>query len=255
MKIVQTSEEEFKDRTHWYEAMLDAYTDPISVTDMNKNITFLNKSALTVLGKTRDETLGKYCGNVWNVDICKNERCGIEYMKCGKGKSVFSVGDATFTTMASYITDRHGNNIGHIEVVANITDDMKNAREIQQMHELAENEKFELKAIINAIDESFLRVTYDIDMDMLELNDYTVECFGVPREKLIGAKITDKMPAEEVGSFRKQWKKMLEGEIIKGEGERMFRNGVERIWYIYTPIIDTTGKTCKVMMMGQVIKR
>jgi PAS domain-containing protein len=31
---------------------------------MDKNITFLNQAALTILGKTRKEVIGKYCGNV-----------------------------------------------------------------------------------------------------------------------------------------------------------------------------------------------
>ena len=33
---------------------VSGYELPISVTNMQKNITFLNKAALTILGKTRD---------------------------------------------------------------------------------------------------------------------------------------------------------------------------------------------------------
>jgi len=122
LKKSQNSENEFREKVHWYEALLDAFEEtPISVTDMNKNLTFLNKAALTILGTTREATMGKYCGDVWNVDICKDERCGIEYLKCNKGKSEFQVGDNIFTTLASYIKDSEGNNIGHIEVVNNVT--------------------------------------------------------------------------------------------------------------------------------------
>jgi len=46
-------------------------------------------------------------------------------MKRGEGKSVFHVGDQTFTTFASYIKDLNGNNIGHIEVVSNITEETR----------------------------------------------------------------------------------------------------------------------------------
>jgi methyl-accepting chemotaxis protein len=82
----------------------------------------LNLAALKIVKKTREEVIGQYCGDVWDVDICKDERCGIECMKRKKGsKSVFQVGDETFTTHASYIKDRNGKEIGHIEVVANIT--------------------------------------------------------------------------------------------------------------------------------------
>jgi len=127
LKKSQNSEKEFREKTHWYEALLDAFEEtPISVTDMNKKITFLNKAALSILGTTKEATMGRYCGDVWNVDICKDNRCGIEFLKCGKGKSVFHVGDNIFTTKASYIKDSEGNNIGHIEVVDNVTEDRMN---------------------------------------------------------------------------------------------------------------------------------
>jgi len=112
----------FADKMQWYEAMLDAFDDmPISATDMDKNITYLNKAALSILGKTKENTLGKNCGEVWGVDICRDKRCGIEHLKQGKGKSIFNVGDTFFTTIASYIKDRKGNNIGHVEVVSNVS--------------------------------------------------------------------------------------------------------------------------------------
>jgi PAS domain-containing protein/HAMP domain-containing protein len=138
MKGMVSDGEHFKDKVHWYEALLDAFIEsPISVTDMDKNVTFLNQAALNILGKTREEVVGKKCGCVWGVDICKDERCGIEYLKRGMGKSVFNVGDAIFTTDASYIKDRNGNNIGHIEVVANITESTNkleyNKKEVEQL--------------------------------------------------------------------------------------------------------------------------
>ena len=115
---LQKSEKSFKEKIHWYEGILDAfYETPISVTDINKNVTFLNKAALTFLGKTKEEVIGKNCGDVWNIDICKDKRCSIECMKRGEGKSVFHIGDSICTTSASYIKDMNDNNIGHIEVI------------------------------------------------------------------------------------------------------------------------------------------
>ena len=133
----QKSEREFSEKAHWYEFLLDAlYQTPISVTDINKNITFINKIGLTILGKTRDEVIGKYCGDIWDVDICRDERCGIECLKRGKGLSEFRIDDSIYTTLASYIKDLDGNNIGHIEVVTNITDSQKREQQIRQSEEM-----------------------------------------------------------------------------------------------------------------------
>ncbi len=141
MKKMVAAGEEFKDKVYWYEALLDAFNEtPVSVTDMHKNVTFLNKAALSILGKTREEVIGKNCGSVWGVDICQNENCGIEYLKCSKGKSTFNVGNEIFTTSASYIKDRNGNNIGHIEVVSNISEaTYKSEYSKKEVEKLAKN--------------------------------------------------------------------------------------------------------------------
>jgi len=163
MKVMVADGEHFKDKVHWYEALLDAFIEsPISVTDMDKNVTFLNQAALTILGKTREEVIGKKCGCVWGVDICKDERCGIEYLKRGLGKSVFNVGDAIFTTDASYIKDRNGNNIGHIEVVANIT---------ETIHKSEYNKKEVEKLAANIA--KMAEGDIDCDFTVVQPNEYT----------------------------------------------------------------------------------
>ena len=160
---IQESEKKFKEKAYWYEFLLDAFSNnPISVTDMQKNITFLNKAALDVLGKTRDEVMGKYCGDVWGVDICKDKRCGIEQLKACKGKSTFHIGNSSYTTMASYIKDRGGNHIGHVEVVEDITETIKTAETLVSAKEKAEesdrlksaflaNMSHEIRTPLNAI--------------------------------------------------------------------------------------------------------
>jgi len=125
MEKIRRREAELEDSMQWKQSLLDAMENPISVTDMDKKITFLNQATLNILGKTREEVLGKFCGDVWNLDICKDGRCGIECLKRGERKSEFSIGDKKFTTLANYIVDHDGNNIGHIEVIEDITHQKK----------------------------------------------------------------------------------------------------------------------------------
>ena len=142
LATVKESEQASKEKNHWYESLLDAfYESQMTATDMNKKITFLNNAALKTLGKTREETIGKYCGDVWNVDICKDNRCGIECLKRGEGKSLFHVGDKTFTSFVSYIKDLSGKDIGHIEVISNISDAMNREQEITKLNTMLEKEK------------------------------------------------------------------------------------------------------------------
>ena len=165
------------DKMFWFESMLNAVSEPISATDMDKNITFLNKPALDILGKTAKETLDRNCGSVWGVEICKNERCGIEYLKCGKGKSVFNVGDFIFTTDANYIKDRKGHNVGHIEVVANIT------KEIEMKQEL-EDKIFWFESILNSISEPISAT--DMNKNITFLNKPALDILGKTAKDTIG---------------------------------------------------------------------
>ena len=109
-------------KIYWYEQMLDSIPFPISVTDMNMNWTFFNKAAENVTGKTRKEMTGKQCSN-WGADICNSDRCGIALLKKGKLSSFFKQPgmDMDFQVDTAYLLDEAGNQIGHIEIVQDIT--------------------------------------------------------------------------------------------------------------------------------------
>lgn len=88
LERTKKSEQKYRERFHWYEFLLDAcYETAISVTDMKKNVTFINNAGLKILGKRREEVLGKYCGDVWKADICRDSRCGIEQLRRCRGKA------------------------------------------------------------------------------------------------------------------------------------------------------------------------
>jgi len=119
---LQVSEKEFKDKTHWFESMLDSFTAfPVSVTDMDGKVTFLNQAALDMVGMTREEALGKPCSDVFRIENCHTEKCGYKLLKKCICKSTFKIGNQMYASNASYLKDIEGNNIGHIEVISNVT--------------------------------------------------------------------------------------------------------------------------------------
>lgn len=111
------------DKIYWYESMLDAIPWAISVTDMDMNWTFINKAAEDITSATREEVLGKQCSN-WGADICKTERCGVECLRRGEDVSFFTQPglNMDFQVNTAYLTDKEGNNVGHIEIVQDITE-------------------------------------------------------------------------------------------------------------------------------------
>lgn len=139
--------ETVKDKSVWYEAMLDSIPFPISVTDLDMNWTFINKPVAGIIGKTREDVLQAktQCHN-WGADICQTERCGVALLRNGTPRSFFNQPglDMDFQVDTTYLHNENGEKIGHIEVVQDITEASQLSKRLQFGTEclLAEMEKF-----------------------------------------------------------------------------------------------------------------
>jgi len=162
-----------------YEAILDALPFPLSVTDPEMNWTFINKASEEVTGLKREDVLGKPC-HTWNADICRTERCGIAMLKSGTPTSYFTQPglDRDFQVDAAHLHGRDGRNIGHIEVVQDIT-------RHNRMKKEAEDRAFWYESIIDAV--PFPVSVTDMDMNWTFINKAAEEVTGLSREEVVGA--------------------------------------------------------------------
>ena len=111
---------EAEEKLYLYEQILDALPWPLSVTDSDMNWTFINRPVEKMLGVKRSEVLGKHCSN-WNAGICRTKDCGIARLREGKLQTFFEQQGMNFQVDTAYITGRDGRNIGHIEIVQDVT--------------------------------------------------------------------------------------------------------------------------------------
>ncbi|MDR0325470.1 MAG: methyl-accepting chemotaxis protein [Oscillospiraceae bacterium] len=109
-------------RLHWYENILDHIPYPLSVTDSNRNTTFINKPTEQMLGTTRAATKGVPCATVWKAGICGTPNCGLNCLERGQPSTQFDAGDMSFKVDSSALSDKKGRKIGHIEIVVDITE-------------------------------------------------------------------------------------------------------------------------------------
>ncbi len=105
---------------NWYEALLDSLRMPMSVTDMDMQWTFVNKAVEDMLKVKRKDIVGKPCSN-WGASNCKTNNCGIERIRNNKPLTFFEQFGGYFRVDTSYITDKKGNKIGHVEFVQDVT--------------------------------------------------------------------------------------------------------------------------------------
>lgn len=115
-------------KIYWFESILDSIPNPISVTDMKLNWTFINRAVENFLGKKRAEVIGKHCSN-WGAAICNTDNCGITCLNRGQSSTMFNQMGMDFKVDVSFIKDPSGKKIGHIELVSDITEMMKNQKE------------------------------------------------------------------------------------------------------------------------------
>lgn len=111
----------FYEKEHWYLSILDSIPQPLSVTDINMNWTFVNKAATEPLNVKREDVIGKPCKN-WKANICETENCGVACLRRGKTNTFFNQWDHDFRVDSSFLYNRKGEKIGHIEVVNDISE-------------------------------------------------------------------------------------------------------------------------------------
>ncbi|WED23888.1 methyl-accepting chemotaxis protein [Vibrio sp. JC009] len=112
---------ETRERFNFYEQIIDAIPNPLSVTDMDMKWTFLNKAATDPLGITRHDVMGQHCSN-WGANICNTEDCGVNCLRKGKPVTFFHQWDKDFRVDSAYLTGLKGEKIGHIEIVQEISE-------------------------------------------------------------------------------------------------------------------------------------
>jgi PAS domain S-box-containing protein len=160
--------EEIEDKVFYYESILNAIPHPISVTDNDMNWTFINKAAEDISGVNKAEVVGKHCSG-WAADICNTERCGVCMAKAngGKARSYFTQPTKPgmqFLVDAAYLHDRHGNKMGHIEVIQDIT-----AAEQVKRYQAAEVDRLAKNLI------ELSNGNLDLKTAVAEANQYTSE--------------------------------------------------------------------------------
>lgn len=106
-----TLDHELEEKSIWYEAILDAIPFPISVTDPAMNWTYVNAAVEKFKRTKREKLVGKRCGNT----------VGIEKLRNGITETFFDDHGMSFKIDLAFLVDRHGQNIGQVEIVQNIT--------------------------------------------------------------------------------------------------------------------------------------
>ncbi|WP_319578456.1 methyl-accepting chemotaxis protein [uncultured Methanospirillum sp.] len=214
----------------WYKAILDAIPFPMSVTDMNMNWTFINHATENMLNVTLNEVKGKHCSN-WGANICTTDQCGIELLRKGVHYSIFEQSGGHFRTDVSYISTPEGENIGHVEIVTDVTEIIKVKN---YLHSEIEHTARNL--------EKFSRGELDLDYSVKESDEHTKDV----SELFI--KINDSLRHGAAAlSLMSDDARMLSLAVV--EGKLSTRADVSRHQGEYRRIVEGLNKTLDAVIM------
>ena len=133
----------------WLTSVLDALPMPVSVTDRDKNLTFINKVTEGMLGLKRGEIIGKR-SKQW---------------------------DAKFSVSVHELFDENGESVGYLEAVKDMSDLVNASKK-------AEEQAFWYRGILDAI--PFPISVTDTDMNWTFVNSAAETVLGKTREAIIG---------------------------------------------------------------------
>ena len=109
-----------KQQLYLYEHILDALPWPISVTDTDMKLTFINQACLKTLGRKREDMLGKQC-HERNGPLCRTKNCGVSLLRRGMNQALSERDGNSLQVDVSYLKDADGKNMGHLEVIQDVT--------------------------------------------------------------------------------------------------------------------------------------
>ncbi len=195
-------------RMLYIEGALDAVQLPITVTDLDMNWVFINKvteSLLSVQGLDKQSCLGKHCSS-WQADICGTDKCGIASLRKGIPRTNYTQAypDRPSTYMqvdTSYIQDRAGRSIGHVEIVTDIDAQHRLQHTIESLAATVEQTSASLEEIA-AVTRQTADTTHEAD-DLMAQAGQTVQVVSEAMKSLTRAMDDIKTASEETSQVIK----------------------------------------------------
>ncbi len=137
----------------------------------------------------------------------------------------------------------------------------QNALQLENTQKILNDKLAELESetnlsrnIIDAINKTSATVEFDLEGNILEVNEMYLSIMGYTRKELVGSNERALVPQEELDTNRYQllWNSLQRGSFISGEYKRVNKFGKE-IWLngTYNPIFDVEGTPYKIIQIAQ----
>lgn len=164
----------------YYEDILNSSPDAMIIMNADMNITFLNKQAAKVIGKSYDYLVGMPC-SLCELPICNTDDCGVCKLKNGRKNSSFSLNERDYHVTIAPLKSGD-ENTGYIEILQDDT-----LQKITREKLIRKNEQLAISSMRYkvAMDHtSAVMFDYSSETRTIVHSDSAVVKFGVPKTLL-----------------------------------------------------------------------
>lgn len=233
-----------------YRILADLNPQAIWMGAADGSLTYANQILLDYLGFTEDD----FQGEKWLRAFHPNDRqrvlaawkhaiaTGTDYDLEARLIRAYDGRARWWWVRAQPLRDESGKIINWLGVNIDIDDRKTFAEKLQQRQEETERQRAELETIYRTAPIG-LALFDPVEFRYLRVNDRQVETIGIPREKILGRRITDLIPLPGITDVFRQ---VAAGNSIRNhifEGELPARPGEHRYWNCnYSPIRNSDGQ-------------
>ncbi|MDE1177057.1 MAG: PAS domain-containing protein [Edaphobacter sp.] len=233
-----------------YRTLAELNPQAIWSSDADGQPTYANQGLLDYLGITEDELLRADWSQMfhaedrdrvreaWSRSVSMGQDLDIEarMIRATDGRSRW------WWIRAQPVLDDNGTILSWLGVNTDINDRKTFAEMLQQRQEETEQQRAELETIYRTAPIG-LALFDPVEFRYLRVNDRQVEIIGLPREQILGRRITEIAPLKDIEELFRQ---VAHGNTIRNhifEGELTTRPGDRRYWNTnYSPLHGSDGQ-------------
>lgn len=121
----------------------------------------------------------------------------------------------------------------------------------KKITELKQKE-LEMEGVFNALNTSTFLIEYDLEGNIIFVNDFVTKLFGKLRHEIIGKPQSSFVQYSDIQiqESRVMWEKLRKGEVIKTVQRFIINNAETWLAETYTPILDERGIPMKVLKIA-----
>lgn len=223
----------------------DSVKNPLTITDMDKNIIYMNDKALALYGIPLEKVVGQSYTD-FSYYPPNTEYCPISALEEGTEAEPFFISELNMYIKgkADYLLNKIGRRIGYIVESMDITEMITRQNQIEQQ-----------RSMLNIIfDNSPDLIWYeDTNRILITANPRFASVSGIPLENLIGNHINHSLPHDLIKSAEENDLATLKNSRpLYTEEKVSFADGSEEILdMVRTPIFDTSKKLIGLLGFGR----